>query len=134
MAASPSEHADLFCNRCHDEHKRIPDCLECHEPHTSNQTTPECQRCHPAHQPLKIELSGYMPAGSCQPCHRKEAQDLTVNTTNHSGINCTYCHAGLHPSTPACSDCHGLPHAQEIHTRYRDCLECHGDAHRLIEK
>ncbi|MFO7981882.1 MAG: hypothetical protein R6V08_00330, partial [Desulfuromonadales bacterium] len=63
MAASPSRHAELFCNRCHDQHKRIPDCLECHDPHTSSQATPDCLGCHPAHQPMQIELSGYVSAG-----------------------------------------------------------------------
>jgi hypothetical protein len=132
MTAAPSRHAQLFCNRCHSRHKEIPDCLDCHEPHISGQTVEDCSKCHPAHQPLLIAPTGYVPATFCRACHKKEFNDLADTKTNHGGINCDYCHKGRHPSTPVCQDCHGLPHTQSIHSQYRNCLECHGDAHRLI--
>ena len=132
MQTEPSRHAKLFCNHCHSRHKEIPECLECHEPHSSNQASADCLRCHPAHQPLKIIPTGYVPAKFCQACHRKEGRDLAATNTNHGGINCIFCHKGRHPSTPRCQDCHGLPHPQAIHIQFKNCLECHGDAHRLI--
>ena len=132
MAAAPSRHAKLFCNRCHSQHKEIPSCLDCHETHRPDQSMKDCKSCHSAHQPLQIVPSGYIPAAFCQSCHKKEANDLARTKTNHGGINCIYCHKGQHPSTPACQDCHGLPHAQLLHSQYRKCLDCHGDAHQLI--
>lgn len=132
MDAAPSRHAKLFCNRCHNHHKEIPGCLDCHEPHLPEQPAADCLRCHPAHQPLKITPIGYVPATVCRSCHKKPADDLADTRTNHGGISCLYCHKGQHPSTPDCQDCHGLPHAQSIHSQYRNCLECHGDAHKLI--
>jgi len=132
MAIAPSLHSKLFCTRCHSRHKEIPGCLDCHDPHLQNQTGADCLHCHPAHQPLKIVPAGYIPAASCRVCHEKAARDLAETKTNHVGVNCSYCHKGLHPSMPKCQDCHGLPHAQSIHSQFRDCLECHGDAHNLI--
>lgn len=132
MAEEPSKHAELFCNRCHSRHKEIPGCLECHEPHSSKQSSADCLRCHPAHQPLNVFPAGYVPAGFCRPCHKKQTDDLADTKTNHGGISCLSCHKGKHPSTPACQDCHGLPHTRSIHSQFRSCLECHGDAHRLI--
>ncbi|SHJ27115.1 hypothetical protein SAMN02745165_01923 [Malonomonas rubra DSM 5091] len=131
MAAEPSRHAKLFCNRCHEKHRQIPACLDCHQPHQQSQSADVCQQCHPAHQPLLVAPSGRLPANACRPCHVEEANDLASTTTLHGGINCLYCHKGRHPSTPQCQDCHGLPHTQAIHGKYRDCLECHGDAHNL---
>ncbi|WP_321366736.1 hypothetical protein [uncultured Desulfuromusa sp.] len=132
MEAAPSRHAKIFCNRCHSQHKEIPSCLDCHEPHSSRQRTEDCSKCHPAHQPLKIEPTGYIPATLCRPCHGFESNALAESNTSHGGINCINCHKGRHPSVPTCQDCHGLPHTQSIHSQFRDCLECHGDAHQLI--
>lgn len=132
MQAEPSRHAELFCNRCHSRHKEIPGCLDCHEPHAANQVSADCLRCHPAHQPLVIKPSGYLPSVACRPCHVSQSNALTATNTNHAGINCTYCHAGRHPARAKCQTCHGLPHAQSIHSQFRNCLDCHGDAHNLI--
>ena len=132
MTAAPSRHTKLFCNRCHSRHKEIPGCLECHEPHLQQQVVADCLRCHSAHQPMKITPTGYVPATFCRVCHKKQADDLAETKTNHVGINCVNCHKGLHPSVPRCQDCHGLPHARTLHSRYRNCLECHVDAHLLI--
>jgi hypothetical protein len=132
MKTSPSHHAKLFCNRCHNRHKEIPSCLDCHIPHREGQTMEVCSKCHPAHQPLKISPTGYIPATLCRPCHQNQANALAETNSRHGGINCTYCHKGQHPSVTSCQECHGLPHTQSIHSQFRDCLECHGDAHRLI--
>ena len=132
MKTEPSHHAELFCNRCHQHHKEIPSCLDCHEPHRSGQIGEDCSKCHPAHQPLKIVPVGYIPATFCRSCHKNQVIALAETNTNHGGINCIYCHKGRHPSVPSCKNCHGLPHTQSIHSQFRDCLECHGDAHRLI--
>ena len=132
MAASPSRHSELFCNRCHNHHKEIPECLECHGAHLEEQTATDCFRCHQAHQPLQIVPSGYLPTSFCRVCHQEAARNLAETNTNHVGINCVSCHKGQHPSTPACHNCHGLPHSQIIHSKHQNCLECHVDAHRLI--
>ncbi|MDX2494764.1 MAG: hypothetical protein QNK27_07360 [Desulfuromusa sp.] len=132
MAVAPSRHSKLFCNRCHSRHKEIPSCLDCHEPHRSGQIGEDCSKCHPAHQTLKVEPTGYLPTSLCQPCHKKQTNDLTGTKTNPGGINCVYFHKGTHQSIPRCQDCHGFLHNQSIHSQFRDYLECHGDPHRLI--
>lgn len=134
MAAAPSRHAELFCNRCHSQHKEIPTCLDCHCAHQQNQVAVDCLKCHSAHQPLQIIPTGYVPAKFCRPCHGSQTMDLAASKSLHSGISCVYCHKGVHPSVAKCQDCHGLPHSQDIHKQYRSCLECHGDAHRLISE
>lgn len=133
MAAAPSRHARLFCNRCHSHHKDIPTCLECHAPHQHNQRAVDCLTCHSAHQPLQIVPSGYVPAKFCRPCHISQTLDLAASKSLHGSISCGYCHKGSHPSVPKCQDCHGLPHSRVIHSQHRECLECHGDAHRLLK-
>lgn len=132
MTASPSKHAQLFCNNCHSSHKLKPACTECHDPHLEGQVAADCLHCHPAHQPLKITPTGYVPATYCRVCHEDEANSLAQTKTNHGSLNCVNCHSGQHPSVPSCNDCHGLPHAQAIHSKFKSCLECHGDAHRLV--
>ena len=134
MDASPSRHAQLSCNSCHEKHQQRPVCLDCHVSHLNGQLSSDCLRCHGAHDPLKITPTGFIPGRFCYPCHRKQADDLAETQSNHGGLNCAYCHAGPHTSTPGCLDCHGLPHAQPIHGQYRQCLECHGDAHLLISQ
>jgi hypothetical protein len=132
MIVSPSRHSELFCNRCHNYHKEIPECLECHLSHREEQSAADCYRCHKAHQPLQVVPSGYLPVSFCRVCHQEAARDLAATKTNHVGINCVSCHREEHPSTPACQDCHGVPHSQVIHSKHQNCLECHVDAHRLV--
>lgn len=133
MSASPSKHAKLFCTKCHNRHGFVPSCLDCHSPHLSDQGDPECLRCHKAHRPLKIVPAGWIPETYCMVCHEKEARALAETRTNHGGIICTFCHKGQHPSVPTCQECHGLPHDQRMHSKFRGCLsDCHGDAHRLL--
>lgn len=134
MRAAPSKHADLFCTRCHNRHKESPSCIDCHAPHQQNQNDASCIGCHSPHQPRNVRFVGYVPASFCRTCHKQEADDLAKSNSNHGGLNCTYCHSGLHPTTPSCQDCHGLPHTQSQHSQFRDCLECHGDAHRLMSR
>lgn len=134
MSSEPSQHAQLFCNRCHAKHKQIPRCLDCHSPHQPGQREADCGKCHSAHQPLTIIPAGYVPAGFCRPCHKKQSNDLAATRTLHGGINCVSCHKGQHPFVPSCQSCHGLPHTQSIHAKYRSCLACHGDAHNLINR
>jgi len=132
MSAAPSRHAELFCSRCHRQHKQIPACLDCHQPHQQSQIEADCSKCHSGHQPLKIEPASYIPSGLCRPCHSQQADDLVSSMTNHGGINCSYCHKGAHRSITSCQECHGLPHPPAVHSQFRTCLECHGDAHKLI--
>ena len=131
MAEKDSKHARLFCNRCHTHHKELPSCLECHEPHMATQQAGDCLRCHPAHQPTFINPKGYMPVSFCRPCHLRQARELETTDTKHGGLKCNYCHSGLHPSTTACQDCHGLPHNTTLHNEFRNCLQCHGNPHHL---
>ena len=132
MASAPSRHAELFCNRCHRRHRELPGCLQCHSPHLSSQDEADCRLCHDAHRPLRIVPKGQVPSSQCRACHRQAADALAATGTDHGVLGCSYCHSGAHPSTPKCRDCHGLPHAPSFHSRYRDCLACHGDAHNLI--
>ncbi|MBI4793140.1 MAG: cytochrome C [Deltaproteobacteria bacterium] len=134
MAAATSRHAELFCTNCHDRHGFIPSCLACHAPHLPVQTDADCFKCHrQAHGPLQVEPAASLPSAFCQPCHDKETRDLAGTTTYHGALSCVYCHNGPHPAMPRCQDCHGLPHANKLnHSQYRLCLNCHGNAHRLI--
>ena len=139
-----SNHWNFRCVDCHSEdYQEFPhagelrmepiyECLDCHGAHLEEQTATDCFRCHQTHQPLQIVPSGYLPASFCRVCHQEAARNLAETNTNHVGINCVSCHKGQHPSTPACQDCHGLPHSQVIHSKHQNCLECHVDAHRLI--
>lgn len=133
MSESTSRHAKLFCTRCHERHGFIPKCMQCHEPHLSSQVYQDCLHCHSAHQPLRIIPAGWIPEVYCKVCHEKESKDLASTWSNHRGVNCIYCHDGQHPFTPSCQKCHGLPHDQLLHSKFRSCLlDCHGDAHRLV--
>lgn len=132
MTASYSQHARLFCNRCHKLHKDTPACMDCHRPHLLGQREDACSLCHQAHQPRSVYITRYVPESFCRACHEQQAVDLSVSSTRHGGINCIHCHAGQHGERQDCRDCHGLPHVTEIHRQHGDCLVCHDDAHRLI--
>jgi hypothetical protein len=134
MLAATSRHAEFFCTHCHNHHGSSPSCLDCHEPHRSTQASADCLRCHPPHRPQQVVLAGWIPATFCHDCHTREGRDLAETNTNHGVINCVSCHKGPHRSSiPSCQECHGLPHDQLLHSKFRRCLnDCHGDAHRLI--
>lgn len=132
MTAEPSRHAQLFCNRCHQQHKEVPQCQNCHPPHLQSQSSDDCLNCHPAHRPLAIALVRYVPIAFCRTCHALQAQDLAVNTTHHGRLNCIDCHKGRHTMILECRDCHGLPHVMALHRKHTSCQSCHGSAHQLV--
>lgn len=132
MTVGPSQHAQLFCNRCHERHKQIPECLNCHSPHLNELTATDCGVCHNAHQPRRVLLDRYLPVPICRSCHIQETREIAVTQSRHGQLNCVYCHHGLHTTIPECGDCHGLPHSMMIHRQHIRCLDCHGSAHQLI--
>lgn len=134
MQQSPDSHAELFCTRCHPRHKEVPSCLDCHSPHDQHQVADDCSGCHPAHAPGTVVFKGYVNALFCRSCHKEQADALAETRTNHAGLSCLHCHNSFHANIPECRDCHGLPHARDLHSQFRNCLECHKDAHKLISQ
>lgn len=134
MIDYPGKHAEMYCTSCHSRHRQSPSCLDCHTPHNADGNSSSCAQCHSVHRSGAVEFRGYISNSSCSTCHREETAALTMSDSNHSGLNCVYCHSRLHPTVPKCNDCHGLAHSQQLHSLYRDCLVCHGDAHNLISR
>jgi len=135
MVASPSKHATFACNFCHaDTHGNIPACVDCHEPHephSATMTQDNCATCHQAHQPLELTYPATTGSQLCAACHDTVFGMLTVSKAKHSQIACVTCHTDKHKTVPACTDCHGLPHAESMHQRFPKCGECHNIAHDL---
>ena len=132
MVASPSKHATFACNFCHaGDHGTIPECVSCHSPHSSSMTQANCATCHQAHQPLMLTYPATAASTLCASCHDTAFNTLTASKAKHSQIACVTCHASKHKTVPKCTDCHGLPHAEGMHTRFPKCGECHNVAHDL---
>ncbi|MDA8164539.1 MAG: hypothetical protein M0017_05870 [Desulfobacteraceae bacterium] len=131
MEASPSFHRKLACTACHNRHGQIPECLRCHKPHAAGQGNAVCKSCHPAHAPLAVAFSPQTPSEYCGECHPGPFGLLAATTTKHRAVPCVQCHPGRHKHIPACSDCHGQPHAAIIHAKFPVCGDCHGKAHDL---
>jgi predicted CXXCH cytochrome family protein len=132
MTASPSKHATFACNFCHaDTHGVIPECVECHSPHSESMTQANCATCHQAHKPLELTYTPQTASELCASCHDTAYSTLKASPAKHSQIACVTCHANKHQTVPQCSDCHGLPHAEGMHTKFPKCGECHNVAHDL---
>lgn len=132
LAAHPSAHKEVSCNFCHaDTHGAIPDCVQCHGPHSQQMTQKDCAGCHQAHKPLLVTYTDKMPSIHCAACHDTAYKQLQASPTRHQDLSCVACHQDQHKMVPLCSDCHGVPHAPGIHTRFPNCGDCHNIAHDL---
>ena len=110
---NPPLQSQSDCYVCHSN------CLECHQPensavpHTGNE---DCSQCHPNH----IEVNGYNEM--CADCHPSTVANFEESAGKHY-TKCDFCHL-QHGEVPACVDCHGLHHGEEL----QECSQCH-DAH-----
>jgi predicted CXXCH cytochrome family protein len=132
MVASPSKHAEVACNFCHAEtHGNIPNCVACHSPHSETMVQNDCAACHKAHKPLELMYGPDTGSALCASCHDTAFSQLAVSKSKHNQVACVTCHANKHKTVPQCSDCHGMPHAQSMHTKFPKCGDCHNTAHDL---
>jgi hypothetical protein len=124
-----SKHTALNCSRCHDVHRKFPQCVQCHKPH-SGKIVGDCKPCHAAHMP-KVNLPDTVPSKVCGSCHTKAADLLSATASKHKSLACSGCHQGKHRTIPACQDCHGTPHPEGIRVKFPKCGDCHNIAHDL---
>jgi predicted CXXCH cytochrome family protein len=124
MKKTPSPHAKLECNACHQpNHGDTKSCLDCHEPHTATMSLKDCQDCHAPHAPAAAEIKTDVPASSCAGCHAETVSTFTESGAAHKESlgSCAECHP-KHGKAMSCLDCHE-PHSDTM--VYRDCLVCH---------
>jgi hypothetical protein len=126
-----SKHSALDCSRCHDVHRKIPQCTQCHRPHWDGMTSVDCKKCHKAHMPRVTAFSSDMHSKDCGLCHKRPANLLSATTSKHGNLACVGCHKLMHKFKPACSDCHGTPHPKGILVKFPECDMCHKNAHDL---
>jgi hypothetical protein len=126
-----SRHSALECSACHDIHRKVPECTRCHKPHSGDMIAADCRYCHRAHQPLPVTYASDVPSKDCGACHRKALDLLDASASKHRELGCAFCHAGRHKTVPACRDCHGSPHPEDIMARFPVCGRCHSVAHDL---
>jgi hypothetical protein len=67
----------------------------------------------------------------CAACHQTANQLLMASPYKHKDVACVTCHTERHKMVPACTDCHGTPHAGGIHEKFPNCGDCHSIAHDL---
>jgi hypothetical protein len=130
------------CTNCHNDHKRIPGCLDCHDSTFvgpfHNLTSPDfeiCTNCHKGGAHTRPIINDDM---DCSICHT----DYYANTLENFGGKhftdsrlgkCSSCHTA-HKEYPSCRDCHGAfpEHIDNgiIEDPNHDCKICHeGGAH-----
>lgn len=130
----PSAHTEVGCTSCHhDRHGYVPTCFECHEPHYEGQGLEACAECHPVHKPLQMTFTPETGAKTCDACHSQVYSEWTQTPSKHGQVNCTVCHT-QHGLIPACADCHGQPHSQNLLSKFPNCLTCHLNPHDLPVK
>jgi hypothetical protein len=131
LKQSPSKHSKLACSFCHDVHGRVPQCTQCHKAHSADMGAPDCKKCHKAHMPKTVAYAGDTPSKHCAACHTKAYSLLVASKAKHKTLLCVTCHQEKHKMVPKCQDCHGVPHAAGIMTKFPKCGDCHGIAHDL---
>lgn len=132
LEAHKSKHTTFACNFCHaDRHGVIPECVQCHKPHSNDMAQKDCGSCHKAHKPLMVAYGSETPSKFCGACHTTAFNLLTASKAKHKDVACVTCHQDKHKMVPQCSDCHGLPHPDAIHTQFPNCGQCHNIAHDL---
>ena len=131
LKASPSKHTKLACSFCHDVHGKIPQCTQCHKAHSPEQTAGDCKKCHKAHMPKAVTYAADTPSKQCAACHAKAYSLLVASKAKHKSLLCVTCHQEKHKMIPKCQDCHGVPHAAGMMSKFPKCSDCHGIAHDL---
>jgi hypothetical protein len=131
LKSSPSKHSKLACSFCHDVHGKIPQCTQCHKAHAADQVPGDCKKCHKAHMPKAVTYAADMPSKQCAACHAKAFTLLTASKAKHKSLLCVTCHQDKHKMVPKCQDCHGVPHAAGMMSKFPKCSDCHGIAHDL---
>jgi len=131
LQSNPSVHTKLACTACHNSHGQIPLCQNCHLPHSDVMDKGSCGKCHKAHMPLVVTYGQDIVPEYCGACHKEVYAVMAVNLTKHRKVSCVSCHVGKHGMIPACENCHGRPHPEEILEKFERCGDCHGPAHKL---
>ncbi len=132
LEAHKSKHTTFACNFCHaDRHGVIPECVQCHKSHSADMAQKDCGSCHKAHMPLMVAYGSEIPSNFCGACHTTALSLLTASKAKHKDVACVTCHQDKHKMVPQCSDCHGLPHPDAIHSQFPKCGQCHNIAHDL---
>lgn len=126
-----SKHSALFCSRCHDVHRKVPNCVDCHKPHSAEMTQADCSKCHKAHQPTVLTYGVDIPNKDCGACHKKAIGLLSATETKHKNVACVRCHQNRHKTVPACEQCHPKKHPAAITKKFSKCGTCHYTAHDL---
>jgi hypothetical protein len=131
LKSAPSKHSKLACSFCHDVHGKIPACTQCHKAHSAEQSPADCKKCHKAHMPKAVTYAADTPSKQCAACHSKAFSMLAGSKAKHKSLLCVTCHQEKHKMVPKCQDCHGVPHAAGIMSKFPKCGDCHGIAHDL---
>ena len=131
LKANPSKHTKLACSFCHDVHGKIPQCTQCHKAHSADQGPGDCKKCHKAHMPKAVVYTADTPSKQCAACHAKAYNMVVASKAKHKALLCVTCHQEKHKMVPKCQDCHGVPHAAGIMSKFPKCGDCHGIAHDL---
>jgi len=131
LKANPSKHTKLNCSFCHDVHGKIPQCTQCHKAHSPEQGPGDCKKCHKAHMPKAVTYAADTPSKQCAACHAKAYNLLVASKAKHKTLLCVTCHQEKHKMVPKCQDCHGIPHAAGIMSKFPKCSDCHSIAHDL---
>lgn len=130
------------CTNCHNDHKKVPGCLDCHDPssvgpyHTLSKPEFEyCTDCHIGGAHTRPVINDGM---DCSICHSDYYQNTLEkyggrHFTNETLGGCDSCHTS-HKEYPSCRDCHGtFPKHLEtgaVQNPNQDCTVCHeGGAH-----
>jgi hypothetical protein len=134
-------HEDV-CTNCHNDHKRIPGCLDCHDPtfigpyHDLRSPNFEiCTDCHMGGAHTRPIINDNM---DCSICHTNIYATTLENYggrhyTNETLGKCSNCHTD-HKEYPSCRDCHGTfpEHLWDkaVENPNQECTVCHeGGAH-----
>lgn len=126
-----SRHSALSCSKCHDVHRKKPQCTDCHKPHSAGMAQADCGKCHQAHQPRTLAYGPEVPNKDCGACHRKAFEMVAATEAKHKSVACVKCHAEKHGNIPACEQCHPGKHPASIMKQFPKCGTCHYIAHDL---
>jgi hypothetical protein len=131
LKKNKSKHTALNCSKCHDVHRKVPQCTQCHKPHSAEMVAADCKKCHKPHMPTVVVYAADTPSKACGACHVKVLNLLSASKTKHKALACAFCHQEKHKMVPKCQDCHGSPHPAGIMAKFPKCGECHNIAHDL---
>src|SRR4030067_251880 len=77
---NPSKHSAFNCSKCHDIHRKIPECTKCHNPHSDEMVVAECKKCHNPHTPKNVIYSADTLSNNCSACHKKVQELLSASS------------------------------------------------------